>query len=322
MSAAIAAVLAMPFVYDQLVNTALRGDAAMLQLTPVSVFGPAVPENLSRILDVPAYWLVYLPVELPAIYLPALSGFYLLLKNRAGKRERPRHAHVLLLLTAMSLLTGGVAASVIGENNDLGWRAVLPAVLVLIAVAATAISWWPVAAVRIAGVLAAVGLVVSLPETLKIAQENLFGLRKPSERIFAATPSMWQAVRQHTSAIERVANNPLFLRDMTPWPVNISWALLGGRRSCFAGSELAIPFAPISATRRDEIDALFVRVFAGEPAPGDVSRLAQHFRCDTVVLTAQDGAWQRDPFASGAFYRLVDSRPDAWRIYRRTAEQR
>jgi hypothetical protein len=217
----------------------------------------------------------------------------------------------------VSLATSWLAASVIGDNNDLGWRAVLPAVMVLIAFTAGLISRWPAPWARVAAMLAATGAILSLPETVKIARENIAGLRKPSELVFAQAPAMWAAVRQHTSPTERVANNPLSLADMTPWPVNISWALMADRRSCYAGAELAIPFAPVSAARRSEIDALFIRVFAGDAPPGDVAQLADRFHCDTILVTAQDGAWQRDPFASGEVYRLVDSRPDAWRIYRR-----
>jgi hypothetical protein len=130
---------------------------------------------------------------------------------------------------------------------------------------------------------------------------------------------MWEAVRRHTAAGERVVNNPQLLAGMTPWPANISWALLGNRRSCWPGTELAIPFAPISAARRAEIEAQFLRVFAGDAAADDVSEIASRFRCDVILVTAQDGAWQRDPFAAGGVYRMVEQRADAWRIYRRTA---
>jgi len=34
------------------------------------------------------------------------------------------------------------------------------------------------------------------------------------------------------------------------------------------------------------------------------------------VLTAEDGAWQRDPFAASRLYQLVESSPERWRIYR------
>jgi hypothetical protein len=106
---------------------------------------------------------------------------------------------------------------------------------------------------------------------------------------------------------------------MTPWPVNISWALMANRRSCYAGKELAIPFAPVPAARREVIEAQFVRVFAGEAAVGDVEQLATRFQCNVIVVTPQDGAWRRDPFAAGDIYRPIETQPGAWRIYRRAA---
>src|SRR5436309_268403 len=129
---------------------------------------------------------------------------------------------------------------------------------------------------------------------------------------------MWAAVRRHAGANERVANNPLFLRDLTTWPVNISWALLANRSSCFASYELALAYTALPATRRSAIEAQFKRVFDGTAAPDDVGELADRYGCRVAVVTAQDGAWTRDPFAASARYRLVDERPQHWRIYRAT----
>ena len=106
---------------------------------------------------------------------------------------------------------------------------------------------------------------------------------------------------------------------MTPWPVNLSWALLSNRSSCFAGRELALAYTSLTAARREEIAGKFTRVFAGEGSENDVRELALQYACRIVVVTAQDGAWQRDPFAASAFYRLVETRADRWRIYRARA---
>jgi len=66
---------------------------------------------------------------------------------------------------------------------------------------------------------------------------------------------------------------------------------------------------------REEIDAQFIRVFAGDTSSGDIEELATRYDCRVVVVTAQDGAWRKDPFAASALYRLVED--DArWRIYR------
>ncbi|WP_157100692.1 hypothetical protein [Rhodoplanes sp. Z2-YC6860] len=318
-AAVLAALFAAPFVYDQAASAAMRGDAALIAVTPVAALGPEVTESLRRLLDPPAYWLIYLPVEFPAFYLAGLLGLGVLIADRKLDKASRWSLGALVLLTFVSLITAWLGASVIGDNNDLGWRAVLPAVMVLIGFSAALISRWPTSWSRPAGVLAALGVLLSLPGTLKTVGENLSGLRKPSEKILAAAPELWEAARRHTPVGERIANNPRFLHDMTPWPVNISWALLADRRSCYAGSELAIPFAPISALRRAEIEAQFVRVFAGNPVPDDLTQLGARFHCDTIVVTPQDGAWQRDPFAASNLYRLVDSQADRWRIYRRSA---
>jgi hypothetical protein len=317
-AAALTIVLVSPFLYDQAATAALRGDGSPIAIKPVEVLGGAFSETTRRILDLPAYWLVYLPVEFPAFYPVGLIGLYLLLKERAPDPDG-QTVRVLALLLAASLVTGWLLASVIGDNNDLGWRAVLPAVMLLVAFAAAAVSRWLAAKARIPVVLALAGILLGLPEGVLIIRENVLGVRRPSERVFAAAPAMWEAVRRHTASTDRVANNPVFLSDMTSWPVNISWAVLADRRSCYAGKELALPFAPVPAARRAEIEAQFVRVFAGDPAAGDVAQLAERFGCDVVVVTAQDGAWLRDPFASTELYRLVDEHRGAWRIYRRAA---
>jgi hypothetical protein len=133
--------------------------------------------------------------------------------------------------------------------------------------------------------------------------------------VFVETPGMWAAVRRHTTAEERVANNPLFLRDVTPWPVNLSWALLSDRRSCFAGRELTLAFTSLPRKRREQINAQFEHVFRGDASPDDVQELAGRYDCRAVVVTREDGAWNRDPFATSPLYRLVES-SDRWRIYR------
>jgi hypothetical protein len=107
----------------------------------------------------------------------------------------------------------------------------------------------------------------------------------------------------------------MLFADMTWWPVNISWALLANRRSCFAGEELAVAFAPISAEARSQMSERFQRVFDGRAEQQDLAVMAQTYDCRVAVVTAQDGAWDQDPFATSSFYTLVESRQDRWRIY-------
>jgi hypothetical protein len=192
---------------------------------------------------------------------------------------------------------------------------VLPAVLVLIVSAAVGLSHLVRASLSFPTAAALGFVALGVPGGAELIHRYVFAPPAASTRIFAATPAMWEAVRRHSDRTDRVANNPLFLADMTPWPVNISWALLANRRSCYAGRDLALPFAPLTRQRREAVDAQFVRVFAGDARPDDLRELATQYGCRLAVVTAPDGAWTRDPFAAHPFYRLVEA-DAAWRIYR------
>jgi hypothetical protein len=262
-----------------------------------------------------------LPLELPAYYLAGLAGVIAVLGRRAVNDDRPTVWSLVLLLTT-SLVVAWLLVSTVGNNNDLGWRAILPAVLLLGAFAAAGVSIWVETGARAAAVIAAVGILLGLPEGIAIVRENVVAEPTKSSRLFAMTPELWGAVRQQMSPTQRLANNPQFLSDLTPWPINMSWALLANRRSCFAAADLALPFAPIPTARRQELEEQFNRVFAGAPKPDDIAQMANRYNCDIVVVTPQDGAWLHDPFASTLYYRLVESRPDTWRIYKQSVGQR
>jgi hypothetical protein len=313
---AVAAVLvvcvAAPFLNNQLMAVAARGDNNPIVFRHFAVLGAMFPAALRRLLDWPTYWLVLLPIELPATYVAGVMTLVAMLRSGTPPQEKLATA-ALACLTAAGLLASWLLASTLGDNNDLGLRAVLPAASVLIAVAAAGLMLLPRRAVIAATAIG--GLILSLPDTAAMIRSNVDGTPTPDGAVFAQTPELWQAVRRYAAPTARVANNPLFLQDLTPWPANISWALLANRSSCFAGRELALALAPLSDAGREAINAQFVRVFAGEGTAGDLSDMARKYACDVVVVVPQDKAWNNDPFASSPDYRLADNRDGRWRIY-------
>lgn len=318
-AATLALILAAPFLYDQAVTTAMRGGGSPIAIWPFYVLGVAFPEPLHGVLNGPAFWLVHLTVEFPAFYPAGVIALVVFARRTDLPQAQKLAVAAFAALTLAGLVVAWLFASTIGNNNDLGWRAVLPAILMLIAFAAAGLSRWLVRPARLAPVAAIGAVLLGIPDGLLTIRSNVVAELAPSSKVFAASPAMWEAVRRHAGAADRIANNPLFLGEVTAWPVNISWALLANRRSCYAGAELAQPFAPVSAVRRDAIAALFVRTFEGNAGPDDVTQLASRFGCRVVVVTAQDGAWNNDPFAASAVYRLVESEP-TWRIYKAAAD--
>jgi hypothetical protein len=317
---AIAAVLVVcliaPFVRDQLAAVQARGGASPIIVSPYSVFGWQFSAWLRHVLDVPGYWLIVLPIELPATFVAGMMALAAALRGAKPRYEKLA-IKVFACLVGASLVTSWLLVSTLGENNDLGLRAVLPAAIVLIVMTAAGIAGSPAVSTRAPIVVAALaGLALSVPDLIQTIRDNIVAPQQPPDAaVFAQSPNLWAAARRHAAPAARIANNPHFLKDLTPWPVNISWALLANRSSCFAGREMAIAFAPVSPERRYVIDAEFLRVFAGQGTPNDVHDLAAKYGCDIVVLVPQDKAWDRDPFAAGPDYRLAEAQEGRWRIY-------
>ena len=318
LKAAVAAILVIAisffFLRDEYAATAARQAGAPIAFRPFAVLGPVIPPKIRPVLDLPAYWVILLVIEFPAIYLAGVWAMAGDIAKRGMAPPQRRTVIAFALLAGISFAVPWLFASTIA-NNDLGWRGVLPGVLVLTIFAAAGLARWrataPVSAFAMIAVWA-----LAIPGGVQVVKENVLGLPAPSAATLAEAPELWAAVRRHTAAPERIASNPLFLADSVRWPVNISWALLADRRSCYAGWNLARAFVPLPEPDIDRIDAVFKRVFAGDGAPGDIRDLATRYDCRVAVVTPSDGAWRRDPFAASPYFRLVEEKPEGWRIYR------
>jgi len=306
-AAVVAVVLVLPLLTAQFHAAAARGGGPQVTIAPCPVFGPAIPAALSGWLDLPAYWLILLPVAFPAAsILGAVAAF------RLKSREVP----VLSAAALASLCGGWLLVSTAGTNNDLGWRAILPAILILTAFAG---AWFAHALYRrrIAATCAAIALAgLALPDGLRLVRDNVAGRLSADGARFADAPALWAAVRRHAGVDARVAGNPRLMSGLTPWPINLSWALLADRRSCFAGEEYALAFAAWSQPARAAAAARFERVFAGTGSTEDLGALVGDFGCQVIVLTPQDGAFDRDPFAHDPRFILLEDAPGRFRIWR------
>ena len=124
----------------------MRAGGSPIAFRPFGVLGTAFPDGLRRTLDLPAYWLVLLPIEFPAVYVTGAVSLWAYLRRRNpvgdGDGDKRQAAKIFALLAAASLVCAGLFASTIGNNNDLGWRAVLPGVIVLTVFAAVGLSRW------------------------------------------------------------------------------------------------------------------------------------------------------------------------------------
>jgi hypothetical protein len=176
---------AAPFLNNQIMAVAMRGGDGPVVVRHFAVLGEMFPAALRRALDWPAYWLVLLPIEFPAIYLAGSLALVAMLRNAAMKPEKLVVA-TLAGLAGAGLVVSWLLASRVGDNNDLGLRAVLPALSVLIAAAAAGMMLLPRRAAVTATALA--GLILSLPDAAWMVKSNAEGTPTPDGAVVAQAP--------------------------------------------------------------------------------------------------------------------------------------
>lgn len=312
-AAVLALALASPLLVDQYQASAARDVGSPVVLHHYDVLGEAFPEWLRRILDFPAYWLIFLPIELPAIYPAGVIALVAALRSKPDATMR-----ALAAMTATSLVAAWLLISTLALNNDLGWRAVLPAVMALTAFTAAGLVRWVSARAMPAVATTSIALFLGLPDGVLNLRDNATGRSNHSGLEFNHQPELWKRVRALTAPDERVGNNPLAFSDMTSWPVNIGWALFSNRRSCYAGTELALAYVALARGQRAAIDEEFLKLFSGSGTAAAVRDAAGKYQCKIIVVYPRDGAWTSDPFKNSAYYELVEQDSGAWRIYRAT----
>ncbi len=126
----LAVAIAFPFLRDQFFATAARAAGAPIAFHPFAVLGPIFPAATWPALNLLALWLVLMVIQFPAIYFAGLWGVSRKIDNQGRVLAEQRFALGLALLALASFAVPWLFASAIA-NNDLGWRGVLPGILVL-----------------------------------------------------------------------------------------------------------------------------------------------------------------------------------------------
>ena len=208
-AALLVACLIAPLVRDQWAAVHARGDGSPIIVAPYRVFEGLFPLWLRRVLDIPGYWLVILPIELPATFIAGTIALIAALRSALPRPEKFAVA-AFACLAAAGLGISWLLVSTLGDNNDLGLRAVIPAEVVLIVITAAVSAGLPSVPRRaVIGAIALIGLALSVPDFAQTIHDNIISPKRPPDaNLFAQAPEVWAAARRYTTPSARIANNP------------------------------------------------------------------------------------------------------------------
>ena len=313
LAALITLAFTLPFIRDQINAASLRGDRLPIGFGSFESLGYYFSEDIRTILNPFTYWVITLPLELSSACILGTWAFFRFWRESPARADNVLPLFVFSVLVLVSATVGGYLVSKLGNNNDLAWRGILPAAMILSIFAAAGLSRYKSTFPTWAKIATIILIFLAAEDTRQILAENFYPAASPLAEEFEKSAAMWADVRRLSGRDDRVANNPDFLQAVTPWPVNASWALLSDRRSCYANDDLVTPFSSFNAAKRQRAKELFSRLFAGDVTAEDVRSIKDDFHCRLIVTTPEDGLWKYDVLETD--YDLVETTP-SWKIYR------
>ncbi|WP_085035781.1 hypothetical protein [Ensifer aridi] len=272
--------------------------------------------------DIPGFWLVVIFLEFGLIFVS-----FIIWSLSRPPDETIKHAHIdsaIFVSVLAPLFCTQFLHSVI-MNNDLGWRVLIPSILLMTALTAALFSTQIGKSTLVGRLTTMTAVLLLAPSILAGAQfvystSFKFSVEGPETeggKALKASPEMWKAVRHVTPSNEAVASNPLDLASMTPMPGNIAWAILSRRRNCGAPLGLLRAYAA-QLTPKQASDAyiFFVDAFEGNATEEQLRVMKEKYLCKTLVVTSRDGLWGKPVLDNSSVYKLVSEEKDKWRIYR------
>ncbi|WP_026187600.1 hypothetical protein [Ensifer sp. BR816] len=276
----------------------------------------------SWLYDIPGFWAVLLILEFGMVFLSFIIWSYSSFSN-----DTIGHAHIdraIFAAVLAPLLCTQFLHSVI-MYNDLGWRVLIPSLLLMTAMTAALFSAQMGKSTPVGRLTTMTAMLLLGPSIVAGAQSvyladfkfRVEGPETETGKAFKAAPEMWAAVRQVTPSNEAVANNPLDFAGVTHMPGNIAWATLSRRRNCATALGFLRAYAAqLTPTQASDAYAFFVDAFKGNATEDQLRVMKEQYLCKTLVVTSRDGLWGKPVLDNSSVYKLVSEEKDAWRIYR------
>ncbi|MBO1328127.1 hypothetical protein OQ496_07240 [Acetobacter suratthaniensis] len=299
------AIMSLPYVVSQL--GAAAGHTHPIGIRPWQVLAFVSSGN---VLNYIAYWIIFLPLQVGCIYIPFI------LSIRSQLRTKILISAPCILISLASLTASWHFESKIA-NNDLGWRAVIPALITMTALSAACIargifndfskksSVTYQKMVFISGIML---IAISLPSGLWSLKRNYLGDSILQKKL--VEDAYWLALRDTTPVSGRVLTFPDLYRSAESWPVNIGGGLLTQRKSCYLSREYIRAFSGgVSQNSSDEANNIINKFYNGSATTEDVIFLLKKLHCTTIGITENEKIWKL--ISSGnykvPFYNVVHS---------------
>lgn len=289
-------IISTPLIVNQI---GVAGDS---KISPVGIHSYAASKSGNIGSNISAFLLMFIPLYLPVVALSfatAVCGWKKAVKDVAVIK--------LFLIVLFSVLTSLFVKSQIA-NNDLGWRAIIPATLVAPVLLAVMVE-----RIKREYVTCIVGLVIafSLFSTFDFSQKNIKGVNGYQPQTDLNT---YLEVSRDTSPKDRLFVNSRKYQGGEILDGNIIPPIVMNRNLCFDNVTFALAFGNAWGDKLWKMWEASVRIYNGSASATDMALMGE-MRCNKFVVVKGDGIWHNFPYSQYGW--KEDKSGEDYRIYTR-----
>lgn len=269
------------------------------------------------------FWLQFLHLNLGIIFVWGV--LVVLARSSQFLEERAFQALSIGAIFGFLLIVQFIKSTI--ANNDLGWRAALVPVMLLLVWSAVGLtelfsqkatdSKWQLNPLMIRWrqallMFVTVGLTIGI-----LSSSRLWQLPDPSYRVpdaptlarhqaFLRQTEAWTKVREYAGPTERVQANPDGHAALTPWPATIPYMLFADRATAYANPEYAMVFAyRYDKDKRDAQYQLIQNVFSAKPTKEAIQTVRDTLKVKVLLVDKFDAVWNSDAIENSGLYQLA-----------------
>lgn len=271
-------VICTPLILNQI------GVAGEAKVSPVGIKTYAASISGSDGKNILSFLFMFLPLYVPVVAL-SLTTSVIALKKTLNSSLTIK----LFFMVLFSVLTSLFVKSQIA-NNDLGWRAIIPATLVapvLLAVMVERIN---------RSYLSCISLIViacSLFSTLEFGMKNIKGVNGYMPKTDLDT---YLKVSRDTSPQDRIFVNSRKYQGGEILDGNIIPPIVMNRNLCFDNVTFALAFGNAWGDKLWSMWEASVRIYDGSANANDMALMGE-MRCNKFVVVKGDGIWNNFPYS-------------------------
>ncbi|EPL8002907.1 hypothetical protein PQE34_000741 [Klebsiella aerogenes] len=291
--ACMAIIISMPLLINQISAAKPTG------VFPIGIHSYNASSSGNSLSNILTFLILFIPLYLPTVALG------IVLTCIPKKSFSCSQTFILFIIAICSILTSMLLKSQIA-NNDLGWRAIIPAVLVSSSLIAISLERLKREAITCVSLIV---IAISIPSAIDFSKNLLQGNYRNDN---VAIISSFLDITNNTEPADRLLINPRKFEGHDIFDGNVLPSIIIDRNSCFTNLSYAYAFSNQWGESIGYYWNALKEFYAGYASDEDLEKMKK-LKCTKLVVLPGDGIWNKFPYKNSEWVLTIDKKD--YKIY-------